>query len=278
MQTVAGHLEPWQAAFAISGVPGLLLAWFAFLLPEARRVSTNATQRVLKPLVELLAQRPAVMAAQFLGFSMNSLMGYSLMAWAPTFMGRKFGWHSAEIGSALGLAFGLSGAIATLGSGIAVDRLWTKGVRGGHYLFASVALAIATPAAAIAFVGASPWIFLAGVFIIYFASALCLNMGATALQLLTPPALRGRLSGLYLFWTNMIGAGLGPLIVAYMTQNVFHNKAKIGSALAIVTPVSAFLGALILWSARRAYALAVLGPSAESMEEHGGDAASMELV
>lgn len=255
IQTPFGHLEPWQAAFVMAGIPGLVTSFFALTLPEAPRVRPLADQRsLMKPLIVLFRAHVGVMAAQFAGFSMNALMGYSLMAWAPAFMGRAYGWRSAEIGPALALAFGISGAVATLGSGFVADRLWSRGVRGSHYLLASSALGIAAPFGIVAFLSPSPWIFLLSLSILYFASALCLNMGATSLQLLTPPSLRGRLSGLYIFCTNIVGAGLGPLIVAVMTQHVFHDRAKVGSAMAIVIPAAAIAGALVLGVARHRYA------------------------
>lgn len=262
MQTPLGHLAPWQAAFVLAGVPGLVLAGSAFFLPEAPRHAPAGSKRVLKPILDLFRRHPALMAAQFFGFSMNSLMGYTIMAWGPAFMGRTYMWPAGRIGPALGLAFGVSGALATLGSGFVADKLWTRGIRSSHYILACFALLAAAPAGMIAFLGPTPWTFLGGIFVVYFASALSLNMGATSLQLLTPPALRGRLSGLYIFCTNIIGAGLGPLIVALITQNLFHDKAKVGLAMAIATPVSALGAAAILWSARHAYARAVAaGPS-----------------
>ncbi len=255
VSTPLGHMAPWQAAFALAGLPGLAVAGLAFTLPEAPRIREAKQKRaVLKPLITLFRSHPRVMAAQFAGFSMNSLMGYSLMAWAPAFMGRAFGWHSAAIGPALAVTLGLSGAIATLGSGVLVDRLWTAGVRSTHYLMAAIFLAAAAPAGVLAFLSHSPWIFLSGAFVVYFASAFCSNMGATSLQLLTPAPLRGRLSGLYLFITNMVGAGLGPLLVAAITQNLFHDRGKVGVAMAIVIPIAGFTGAAILGLSRQAYA------------------------
>ena len=273
MQTPFGHLEPWQAAFVLAGIPGLLWSLLALTLPETPRNRQASQRSVIKPLVALFAAHPRLMFAQFAGFSMNALMGYSLMAWAPAFMGRTYGWHSAEIGPALALALGISGAAAALGSGVVADRLWARGVGGSHYLLAAAALGVAAPFGSIAFLASSPWVFLSGLAICYFSSALCLSMGATSLQLLTPPSLRGRLSGLYLFCTNMVGAGLGPLIVAMLTQHVFHDRAKVGVAMAIVTPVASILGAVILGSARQRYSRTIAMPDhvAQSPPEHKGD-------
>lgn len=255
IQTPLGHLDPWQAAFVISGIPPLVVGVLALTLPEPERKKRMPAHPSARPLLlTVLRRRRGIMTAQFAGFSMNALMGYTLMAWAPAFMGRSYGWKSSEIGPALALTLGISGAIATLGSGYLADRLWSRGVKGSHYLVAASALTLSSPFGIIAFLSPSPRIFLLGIFVVYFAAAVSLNMGATSLQVLTPPALRGRLSGLYLFCTNMIGAGLGPLIVAMMTQHLFHDRAKVGIAMAIVTPASALAGAVILGFARRRYA------------------------
>jgi MFS family permease len=144
--------------------------------------------------------------------------------------------------------------------------MWARGIQGSHYMVAASALAVSSPFGVVAFLSPSPWIFLVGIFVVYFAAAVGLNMGATSLQLLTPPALRGRLSGLYLFCTNMFGAGLGPLIVAMLTQHLFHDRAKVGIAMAIVTPTAALTGAIILGLAWRRYALLINAPE-DSIDE-----------
>jgi MFS family permease len=255
IETPLGHLDPWQAAFVIAGCPPLVFGLLALTLPEpTRKKRASGHPPAATPLLAVLRRRRGIMTAQFAGFSMNALMGYTLMAWAPAFMSRSYGWRPGEIGPALALALGLSGAIATLGSGYLADRMWARGINGSHYILAASALAVSSPFGVVAFLSPSPWIFLAGIFVVYFAAAVSLNMGATSLQLLTPPALRGRVSGLYLFCTNMFGAGLGPLIVAMLTQHLFHDRAKVGIAMAIVTPTAALSGAIILGLAWRRYA------------------------
>jgi MFS family permease len=265
MRTPVGHLQPWQAAFVIAGIPPLVLALLALTLPEKRKAK-RAVERgsAIKPLIALFRAHPRVMAAQFFGFAMNALMGYTLIAWAPAFMGRTYGWRSIEIGPALALALGCTGALATLGSGYFADRLWSRGVQGCHYLLAACALAISAPFGAIAFLSPSPGVFLFAASVVYFAAAFALNMGATSLQLLTPPSLRGRISGLYLFWTNIVGAGLGPLIVALITQHVLQNGTKVGIAMAIVTPAAALAGAVILGLARHLYSDTITSAEATS--------------
>jgi len=256
--TPLGRFEPWQIAFMLAGIPALAASTLALTLPEGTHLaSLGRTPNLVAPLRELYRRHPRVILTQFAGFSMNAFMGYSLMAWTPAFMGRQYGWRLSAIGPSLALVFGISGALATMGSGLLADRLTTRGVRGAHFVLASAALAIAAPFGIIGFHSTSPALFLGCAFALYFASALSLNMGATSLQLLTPAYLRGRVSGLYLLCTNMIGAGLGPLSVAGMTQHLFHDHAKLGLAMSIVTSVSALVGAALLSSAKGAYGAAI---------------------
>src|SRR5258708_22565858 len=102
------------------------------------------------------------------------------MGWAPAFREGKWGGTARERGPAMALAFGFSGALATLGSGFAADYLWARGVRGSHFLLATAALLLAAPFGVFAFLSPSPWLFLTGISVVYFASALCLNMEATS--------------------------------------------------------------------------------------------------
>src|SRR5258708_7759362 len=116
IETPLGHLDPWQAAFVIAGCPPLVFGLLALTLPEpTRKKRTFGHPPAATPLLAVLRRRRGIMTAQFAGFSMNALMGYTLMAWAPAFMSRSYGWRPGEIGPALAVAFGLSGAIATLG-------------------------------------------------------------------------------------------------------------------------------------------------------------------
>lgn len=101
LQTPMGHLMSWQVAFVLAGIPGLVWGLSAMTLPDIpRRYQASAPRSATRPVVALFAANPSLMIAQFAGFSMNALMSYALLAWAPAFMGRSYGWHPAEIAPA----------------------------------------------------------------------------------------------------------------------------------------------------------------------------------
>jgi MFS family permease len=60
--------------------------------------------------------------------------------------------------------------------------------------------------------------------------------------------MRGQISAIYLFVINLVGIGLGPFLVGYLTDNAFHDEAAVGRSLAIVAGSAAPLAAVILWA------------------------------
>ena len=65
---------------------------------------------------------------------------------------------------------------------------------------------------------------------------------AAALQIMAPLDLRARLSAIYLLVLNLLGIGLGPLIVAAMSDYLLGGKEAIGLAMAITAAIMAPLG------------------------------------
>jgi spore maturation protein SpmA len=68
-----------------------------------------------------------------------------------------------------------------------------------------------------------------------------------------PNTMRGQASSIYLFVINLIGLGLGPTVVATLTQDVFHDKNAVHLSL-LVTGVCAHVCAtVLLWCGLKHY-------------------------
>jgi len=65
--------------------------------------------------------------------------------------------------------------------------------------------------------------------------------------------LRGRLAASYIFVSNIIGQGLGPLTVGFMTEKVFRNHLLVGYSLAVLIPTAAVASGVLLLIGMRAY-------------------------
>jgi MFS family permease len=81
--------------------------------------------------------------------------------------------------------------------------------------------------------------------VIKFLAGLPLGVAMAALHEVTPNRLRAQAAALYLFAVNILGLGLGPLIVALITDFLFADESALRYSLAIVGPVASFIGLLL---------------------------------
>jgi MFS family permease len=190
------------------------------------------------------------------GLCFASLMWNGVAAWIPTHFIRQFGWTPTQVGLRYGLVlmvFGTCGILCgSWVSGRLQDRGWTD---------ANVRVGMISALAALPFGVVAPLLPNAAaslsVFACYlFAGAMPYGAAAAAFQHITPNRMRGQVSAIYLFWLNLAGIGLGPTLVAGISQWVFGGDMGISRAIAtdvaIAAPLSALLFALTFAPYRRA--------------------------
>lgn len=234
-----GAVQPWQVAFMVVGLPGVLVALLFLILREPLR---NAAAPAITGaassesyLVFLRANR-SVLALHHIAVSFAALSGGAAMSWVIPFFTRTHGWSLGTAGLHVGVANVVGALIGPLTIGILADRLAAGRPDRRLLLCAAVVLAGGVAGGAMPLV-ASPMVAAAcfGLFIL-FASA-PIAVGGAALQELIPSQFRGRATALYLFFINLVGFGIGPTLVAMISDHFFSESGGIGTALAIVLPV-----------------------------------------
>lgn len=253
---IIGRLEPWQAVFLMLGAPGLLFAFTAFLLP---RTSIRPPSTASRPgreggsLFAFVRQHKRAFLSQQLGFAMLGLSGYAIAGWAPAHLQRNFDWSPALIGPVLGVAIGVSGMVGTLVVGWLADRSFRRGRQDAYFSAAIVTTLIGVPLIVAAFLASDGWTcaILLGIGYLFLCSfgGIC----SAALQLMSPGHLRGRTAALYVFTLNILGLGLGPLVVGALTEHVFGDRMLVGLSVATTVFVAGTISIACLLSGRRAY-------------------------
>jgi MFS family permease len=80
----------------------------------------------------------------------------------------------------------------------------------------------------------------------------------SAMQIVTPNEMRGRVTALYMFTMFAVGGSLGPTYFAFLTQHVWRDERllnySIATSAALVFPVAS----LIYWAGVRPYRARVL--------------------
>lgn len=212
----------WRAAFFIVGVPGLLLAVVVrFTLTEPTRGASEsrhdsgAHPPVLTVFRFLLARRSFIHMAVAAGLS--AFTGYAVISFFPSFLVRSFDMEIVAIGKWLGWILGIAGGIGFFGGGVLADHIGRSKRRDALWLIAAMMLVTGAFDVAVFLAPSAAWTLM--IFIvpaatsnIYLAPVLAQTQSLVGLRM------RGVASALMLLILNMIGLGLGPLAVGYVSD------------------------------------------------------------
>ncbi|RRV25749.1 MFS transporter [Pseudomonas sp. o96-267] len=260
----------WRAPFLIAAVPGLILALFLFFIREPARGAAEAVRvssaPVDKPLRKVLAIRTfwwlvlAGLAFNFASYACNSFMVPMLQ--------RYFGLGLQNAAMSTGVIVGLTGLVGLTAGGWIADKVHQRW-DNGRLLFAAFSMLVACLC--------TGWALSAGridtaVFVGVFSLGWLFSYNFytcvyTAIQDVIEPRLRATAMALFFAGLYLLGGGLGPLAVGWLSdhyaQAAMHaagasemNEAFKAVGLhdaMILIPVALFLTLLALLQAARCF-------------------------
>ena len=255
----------WRTAFMVVGAPGLLLAVVVALTVRepARGASEQRSAPQAQPplgevLRHLLAQRSFMFIV--LGASIQSLSGYGVLTWGPTFLYRVHAMPWTEIGVWLGWIIGVAGCAGAYAGGRLADRFGARDAAWYMRLPALQSLLGVPFVLGFALLPAQRDSMLA--FIPFYAlGAMYVGPMFSMVQGLVPLRMRATASALLLFVVNLIGLGLGPLSVGLLNDYVFaaeHGALAIRYSM-LVIGVLGGAASLLFWQASRTLAADLAG-------------------
>jgi MFS family permease len=213
----------WRVAFFVVGIPGIVLALvirFTVREPDRGMSETRVTAPGSQPSIGavfryLLARRSFVHMA--LGGGITAFVGYGLISWSAAFLARSHGMSSGEIGTWLGLIFGIPGGIGIVLGGRLADYFGARDARWYLWIVA-LALLISVPAGVFVFL-------LDDIRAVLLLMVLPVMLGnfyqaTTFAQTQTLVGLRMRsvASAILLFVINIVGLALGPSVVGLISD------------------------------------------------------------
>lgn len=212
----------WRAPFLIAALPGLILALFLFFIREPARgaaesmpVSSAAVQQPLRKVLAIRTFWWLVLAGLAFNFA-----AYACNAFMVPMLQRYFGLGLQQAAMATGVIVGLTGLVGlTLGGWVAdkVHQRWAN----GRLLFAALSMLVACLCSA--------WALTAGridtaLFVTVFSLGWLFSYNFytcvyTAIQDVIEPRLRATAMALFFAGLYLLGGGLGPLAVGWLSDH-----------------------------------------------------------
>lgn len=223
----------WRAAFFLVGAPGILLAGVAKLsLREPARGAFDAGGDVeIEPLgdtLRFMAGLPA-MRHVVVGSAVQTLFLAGLAAFHGSFLIRVHGLSLTEAGLKLGLINGIAGGFAVLGAGWLADRVGQSDLRWQFWIPAAGAL-VSIPFSVIAYQTESVDLAIASIAAATIFNNTYSGLTHAIMQRLVKPRMRAMMSAIALFAMNIVGFGLGPIAVGFLSDR-FGGGSEIRYAL-----------------------------------------------
>lgn len=221
----------WRSVFLVFGIPGVLLAILIQLTvtePSKMAVPDEKSGASLFAALDNIFRLPSF-AHIMLGVGFTGIAGYGLGVWSPSFLVRVHDMTLVDAGLYLGLIGVFGGGLGTISSGLLVDKLARRDLRWQLWLPAiGIFLALPTQLAfllwpaehrlvmgsvdvpfALVFMG------LSAVFASFWIAP-----SYAAVQNLVPQYWRTQASALMLLAINLLGMGLGPLLVGFLSDSL----------------------------------------------------------
>ena len=219
----------WRSVFLVFGIPGILLAILIQLtIKEPLKVTASASEEgagLFSTLGNIF--RLPSFAHIMVGVGFTGIAGYGLGVWSPSFLVRVHNMSLVDAGLYLGLIGVFGGGLGTISSGLLVDRLARRDKRWQLWLPAiGIFLALPTQLAFLLWPAehrlvmgdvdvpfALVFMALSAVFASFWIAP-----SYAAVQNLVPQCWRTQASALMLLAINLLGMGLGPLLVGMLSD------------------------------------------------------------
>ncbi len=256
-----GDVYPWQTLFLYIGVPGVALALWMLTIKEPARKETlqengAAAYPTFSEAFQMIWRRRGAYIPICVGAAFTSFASYGLSAWIPTYFVRTFGWTIQKTGLGFGVVVMVFSALGVLAGGRIADRFSRKGdvtgkvrvgLLSGVGMFASCGFFLLSDPNWILVLLAIPAFFI----------ALPLGSSAASVLEILPNRVRAIASSIYLFIINIIGLSLGPFVVAFCTDSIFHDEKMIKYSLIILLAIGGLATIASFWTGLKNYRSAI---------------------
>ena len=239
----------WRMVFIVAGVPGILLAILVKLtVREPPRGQFDEKQKIASTApgfaetIRLLWQN-LVYRRVLIGHTMAVLVAYAIFSWLAALYMRQFDLSQSVVGSILGginLFFGVPGLLV---GGYLADKIGQKDPKW-RIRIPAIALCFALPFYLIGIWQDNYIVMSVLIGFGMFAYMVSHGPGLAVVQLVVPANMRAQAAAYIFFFSNLVGLGLGPVIVGSVSDLDYFDSPGDSLAFGISITIVFMIGAI----------------------------------
>lgn len=254
---VLSALAPWQLAFVLVGIPGVITALLMFMVREPLRRGDNIkfdkARGISAEFVGYIKRHKLAVGGVLVSQVAVNFVGNSVVPWLPTIFIRVYKVPVAQLGAILGLILFTGSATGFILSGYLSDRWLKKGRADARLLPLFVGYIAFIPCVIIWPLAGNLYVSYAVFWLQCVAHVMAIATMPMAMQEIVPARMRGQSVTLVILVTTLLGWAVGPTAVALCTDYIFHNDAAVPYSLVLVCVPMAIFALLTAWLGRRAF-------------------------
>jgi len=241
----------WRTAFIALGAPGLILCiltWFGLSEPRKQTPATLHRQEPVRETLRALASKRTFVLL-CLAVILYYLVAYGAVIWFPAYLVRVLHLDLVSVGAIFGLLGAAAALVGSVIGGVVTD-VATR--RGGAYAarVPAVILVATVPFYELAMLSNEPALFYAGSFVGAVGLSAAVPAFFTLLHRVCGSPRRSISVAMLLFFGNLIGLGLGPLVTGMLSDRFSGAYGDVGLRYAIMIAFAALVfSGLALWAA-----------------------------
>jgi MFS family permease len=216
---IATYID-WRAAFFIMGGLGIILVplfLWAVKDPAKTAAQSAAPQVGLGEVFAVVSRKPSFWLMAFAA-SLSSVVGYGLANWIPSVLIRSYGMTLIQAGQFMGSLLLIGGVLGVFAGGVLADRLGHGKDKKWYALIPALAWIITVPCYLFGLWTDNLWLAFVPLLIGNALNILWLGPVVAAVQHLVEPRMRATASSMFLLINNLIGLGVGPLLIGAVSD------------------------------------------------------------
>lgn len=250
-----GTMPAWRICFLAAAAPGLLLGALLFSIrePVRRELGVQAERCSVGQVAAFLRQHRATFGRLLTYPALLAVIGYGMLSWAPALFDRRFGMPASRAGMVLGIIIAVAGLGGTLLGGYLSDRWLRMRVPAARFRVALAGTVVCAPTAVLWPLAGDAGTAFALLGCAVFGLSISQSAAPACIQEVCPNNMRGQAVSVYLLIAGLLGIGLGPTLVALVSDHILRDDGKLHWAISATVLPTALAAIWLCWSGLRPF-------------------------